>query len=646
MRFRIIAATAIAVLAGLLVPAGPAATADGDTAIDTQGVAMRSVLLDGDTIYALQSASEADGTYRIWSGTAASGLTPLSDTAGNARTATKLDSAGGGVLVTSNSTAPAAQKFTVSRGPQLLAQSTFAKVVSGGDLWAMSTSPSVMSFQRTTDDSVVTIPQSTTWFSISGLWAWSTANGSMTMQGENVIDHSTKSIPLRAPVCGNVWTIGQWDLMTCGANDQFSTLVDLTGTNEPLPLPAEFRAFHAEAAASVIPSGLRIVWYDDSSTTEIPTSGSYSTWDVAGRTVVWIDGQGTITSRVVPASNSADGIAPLLSAPDVEGWSAATLIAHPLFADLGDTASGLSWFDIHLTTPNQTLDFTRYESLVSAASFDPELKDFCVSMRAHDRAGNASAWSAPTCHRTDRTFPTLVMAPWIPIVTPTSDPAVARVQMPAEAHDSPSGIRELTFTHTQTDPMGNTSTIEPQSFQGDGVHFADVSVKAGNSYCVTSVARDYANLASHTESNCYDIPWDDSAFRARGKVRQVSSAMNFGGKYRRLTGRGSLSIHIPPHQDSTRLAIYGTGGSAWVKWPESGRVWKFEPATAGIHGFTASSWATINAPAQGGTLIIQHRRGYPPMDIDAISFHLYRDNRWIAPLPFFCLNPYLQQPGC
>mgnify|MGYP006946474600 CR=1 FL=1 len=646
MKARALIATWCVFLATLLVPATSEAA---DTVVDTQGVAMRAVLLDGDRIYALEANPAADGTSPVWSGTT-DGLNPLTDTNGDPVVASRIDSAGGGVLAIYSSEAAAGAKYTLLRGSQVLARSGWGRVLAGGELWAADVGGELQ-YRMTSNGTSVSVPAGAKPSAISGTWLWSSTQGSTRVDGENLIDHSTRSVTLPAPHCSAmVQFVGGWDWDDCGADLPAHVVSNLMGSAGSLTLPAGTQSVHAEA--SLAPAGAQtqeVTWFSDSTVTTIDARSLYSSWDVAGRLIVWVDSSGAVKHRTVPPVPSPDLAAPTLSASDTESWqSGGWLVAHPTFVDPStpdSPSSGISWYDIHAETDLGTFDVQSFEPYVSSPKFSTELKSMCISERAHDRAGNTSAWSPLVCHRLDPTPPELAFAPWHPLLEATNDPAKMRVRVPVSAADDLSGIEEVVLTQHIEDPMGVETPLPDLRLTGEGLRFFTQDVASGNQYCPNARAKNRAGgITSSNVQGCYAIPWDDAAFASVGAVTRVSRSESWGRRASRLTRRGRLVIQVPARATGLDVRLLIRGGAVWVRWPEIGKNYRLTPGSYNTEGVWL--WAPAHGPLTGGKLVIQHIAGERRTLIDGLEFVSSPGNGDTYPTPVWCQMLMFQQPGC
>ena len=129
-------------------------------------------------------------------------------------------------------------------------------------------------------------------------------------------------------------------------------------------------------------------------------------------------------------------------------------------------------------------------------------KDTCWSVRARDRVGNVSGWTAPRCTTLDVTGPTVRITP-LPAVTTASAVAIAY------AGSDPAGVASYDVRYRHATYGGTFSGYFTAASATTVTRFA-VTLAARTQYCYSARARDnVGNVSAWSAETCVSTVLDD-----------------------------------------------------------------------------------------------------------------------------------------
>ncbi|WP_374971388.1 hypothetical protein [Terrabacter sp. BE26] len=181
-------------------------------------------------------------------------------------------------------------------------------------------------------------------------------------------------------------------------------------------------------------------------------------------------------------------------------------------------------------------------------------EDYCVQVRARDKAGRLSAWSASRCSSPDGVAPTITSASAGSLLRTTA------------------ATTKVTFSYRATDNLGVTSYDVgfqyappgklmggwqyPATWQRTASTQQSVSVPPGGQVCYAVRARDaIGNLTPWTTPRCAMVPFDDRAMGVTGSASRITSSLAVNGTITRLNAKGAVAYRAGMAGEEVHLTV-------------------------------------------------------------------------------------------
>lgn len=177
--------------------------------------------------------------------------------------------------------------------------------------------------------------------------------------------------------------------------------------------------------------------------------------------------------------------------------------------------------------------------------------DTCFQIRARDKVGNVSGWSASHCSAVDTAAPTITAASTGALVVSATKSSA--VTFSYKAADN-TGVASYDVGYRYAPPRGALGALtRPSTWQATTATSQKLTVAPGGEVCFVVRARDrMGNTSAWSGARCSAVPYDDRAL-AGSKVSRITNSRALTGTVSRLNSSGAtLSIGS---QRGSRIAV-------------------------------------------------------------------------------------------
>jgi hypothetical protein len=538
-------------------------------------------------------------------------------------------------------------------GQRALDRNGVGELGRGGDLLSYMSfaDQSTYSIQNPRTGQVLTTRPSSRLLAMDGTWVWQGPDPqTRVLSGTDLSTGKTKTVPTTVPCAPGTFAVaGRWALVTCDVHQEY--VVDLLGVVADYRLPdnapadnlwpaigdgfvARFR-FTANAAGDDVPELLVTDLNSPTHPERVvgplrgriwPPGASFALDDQAAR-IAYVDPEyrvrvATVDWLAAPPPTSTDTAAPTLTS-STAGPRIAPSRTLTYSYSFTDTASGVASYDLRFQ--QRARGATQYGAWQQPAGWQkitgtkvtmtsaPGV-DTCFQVRARDKVGNTSGWSASACSTVDYTAPKVTTATTggrVSLTTPVRFSYSFSDDHTVASYDV--GYRSAAAGKA----LG--AWVYPAGWQG--IHSTSVSMTPaiGADTCLIVRARDAAgNASGWSAAACAALPQDDRAFAAKGSVARTTYAGAYRTTLSRLGGSGAslskdgeagnriaVTVLAGPNQGAVDLTFAGRRiGRVSLAATTWSRKVVYLPVTAWTTGrVTVTSVSTLPASIDGVALL-------------------------------------------
>ncbi|WP_207555791.1 hypothetical protein [Intrasporangium flavum] len=246
-------------------------------------------------------------------------------------------------------------------------------------------------------------------------------------------------------------------------------------------------------------------------------------------------------------------------------------------------------------------------------------EDVCVQVRARDKAGRLSAWSASRCSSPDGTAPTITSASAGPLLRTSA--TTTKVTFAYRATDN-LGVKSYDVAYRYAAPGQLMGGWRYASYwQGTTATQASLSVPPGGQVCFAVRARDViGNTTAWTSQRCTIVPLDDRAMSTTGSASRITSSLAVNGTITRLNAKGAVAYRAGLSGDEVHLTVLKGPGQGTVEVRANNHVF-------GRYSLSASTWSRQTLVLRGilftGATVRVISTTSAPVRIDAITSRRY-----------------------